>query len=204
MTECRVMTDEDMARIYGSPATYDKQARENAWIETYSGKQFFPFAPRPGSIVLEDIAHGLSLTVRYNRQCQRFYSVAEHSILVASFSPMHLQKEALLHDAAEAYLPDIPAPIKPHLPECVAVEALVEEAIGWRFGINLLPMHPAVKVIDRRMGVTERPQIMLKTPWPWSRDYEDLEPLPGVTLACWDPETAEFQFMKYARSLGLK
>lgn len=62
------------------------------WIETYTGKQFSLDNPTPDMICLEDIAHSLSMICRYNGHCERFYSVATHSILLADYGAEDLAK----------------------------------------------------------------------------------------------------------------
>src|SRR4051812_44303587 len=98
-------------------------------IQTYSGKQFFPMRPIGGDIDIEDIAHALSNQCRFSGHCQRFYSVAEHSLRVAELvTPQH-KLWALLHDASEAYLVDLPTPIKRTLEEYRNAENRVMKAI---------------------------------------------------------------------------
>ena len=66
-------------------------------------------------IHLDDIAHALSNSCRFSGHCKWHYSVAQHSILVSVFAEKMDKKAALaglLHDAAEAYLLDIPKPLK--------------------------------------------------------------------------------------------
>jgi len=96
--------------------------KEEQWIQTFTGKKFYPFSPKVEDICIEDIAHALSLICRFNGHCREFYSVAQHSCLVSGLcgakrknaSKYHqdLAKLGLLHDAAEAYLGDIARPIK--------------------------------------------------------------------------------------------
>ena len=71
-----------------------------------------PFRPRLSDINIEDIAHATANTCRWGGATTEFYSVAEHSIRVAERVSDNLKLAALLHDAAEAYLGDIPTPIK--------------------------------------------------------------------------------------------
>ena len=81
-------------------------------MQTFTGRLFDPFNPDPALIDLRDIAHALGNICRFGGHSRRYYSVAEHSILVASLVPEPLRLPALLHDAAEAYLGDIITPIK--------------------------------------------------------------------------------------------
>lgn len=94
-------------------------------ILTYTGKLVDPFNMRAEDIDIEDIAHALAHTCRFNGHTRRFYSVAEHSLYVYAACEMEsIQTKlyALLHDAGEAYLPDIPSPIKHRFPAMVHAE----------------------------------------------------------------------------------
>jgi hypothetical protein len=82
------------------------------WIMTFTGKHFYPYSPIVEDIDIQDIAHALSQICRFGGHCSRFYSVAEHSILVSIRCPQELKLVGLLHDAAEAYLGDVPTPLK--------------------------------------------------------------------------------------------
>lgn len=103
------------------------------WITTYTGKKFHFLNPQPEEIDIIDIAHALSLTCRFGGQCKQFYSVAEHSIRVAEIVPEAYKLVALLHDASEAYLPDLPRPEKAQLPEFKRIELTILEAIWDKF-----------------------------------------------------------------------
>jgi hypothetical protein len=89
-----------------------------AWIQTYTGGTFCPFAPRVEDLDIRDIAHHLSNESRFAGATRHFYSVAQHSLYVRQMVPKDAPVEyklwALLHDAAEAYLKDLPRPIKHH------------------------------------------------------------------------------------------
>lgn len=84
------------------------------WIQTYTGKRFYPLEPDADLICIKDIAHSLSMQCRFNGHTAKFYSVAEHSVKLSRefFCGWHYKLAALLHDASEAYLSDIPRPIK--------------------------------------------------------------------------------------------
>lgn len=86
-------------------------------IETASGLYVDVSAPDPCTVTLQDIGHGLALTCRYGGQLDRFYSVAEHAVLVHDLlvhqgASEELRLAGLFHDAAEAYLGDVVAPLK--------------------------------------------------------------------------------------------
>lgn len=76
-----------------------------------SGAYFDLLDPWGSEFTIEDVAHGLAHTCRYAGQCREFYSVAEHSINVADVSD-GFEIEALLHDAAEAFIGDVTRPLK--------------------------------------------------------------------------------------------
>lgn len=82
------------------------------FFETYTGKYFYFADPRPEMVCLPDIAHALAHQCRFNGHTKRFYSVAEHSVLVSHYVPLHRAAEGLFHDAAEAYYSDVPRPLK--------------------------------------------------------------------------------------------
>ncbi len=90
---------------------------EKTEIVTYIGKRFDINNLKISKICIKDIAHGLSYTCRYSGQCSNFYSVAEHSINCCKAAryfgyDYKIQLYALYHDASEAYLADIPTPLK--------------------------------------------------------------------------------------------
>src|SRR3984957_18331875 len=123
---------------------------KDRYLSTYTGKKFFPYDPRPEQICIEDIAHGLSMLCRFAGQCRFFFSVAEHSIAVAHLLPANLKLEGLLHDASEAYLADLPRPVKVGLPEYNAIEAAVEEVIAQKFALAF-PTPSQVKTADNAL-----------------------------------------------------
>jgi hypothetical protein len=77
-----------------------------------SGEQVSILHPAAATIKLRDIASGLAKTCRFGGQTTHFYSVAQHSVLVAHLAPPYLRAHALLHDASEAYLGDVIKPLK--------------------------------------------------------------------------------------------
>jgi hypothetical protein len=113
-------------------------------VETFSGKYVNLADPDPATIDLNDIAHALSNVCRFGGHCRRFYSVAEHAVFVSKrlerkgFN-VAMQLAGLHHDDAEAYLGDIPRPLKPLLGKAYEVmsdkmDAAIVEALGLPFG----------------------------------------------------------------------
>lgn len=160
------------------------------WIQTAAGGQFWPIDPRASEIDPEDVAHALSLLCRFGGHCLRFYSVAEHSVLLARAVAPENRLWALLHDATEAYLVDVPRPLKPFLVGYREAEDKIARAVCERFSLPL-EMPAEVKAADTRILTDERHQNMAPAPKPWSTDTEPL----GVTLQFWSPTVAKREFL---------
>jgi len=170
------------------------ETRIGDWMQTFTGRQFWPLDPRPDEIFIEDIAHALSMQCRYAGHCLRFYSVAEHSVLLSravrdACGGLAEQRWALLHDASEAYLVDVPRPVKPHLTGYRDAEAKVMAAVCERF--DLSPWMPSlVHEFDGRIIGDERVNLS-ESAEPWTTSHEPL----GVRLRNYDPEAAEGFFL---------
>lgn len=121
-------------------------------IQTFTGVFFDPISPDPKLIRIEDIAHALSLQCRFSGHTSRHYSVAEHSLRVAWLCPEELRLEGLLHDASEAYLVDLPSPMKrsAYLQGYRDLEANVELAIAGKFNLRYTWIEP-IKHADNLM-----------------------------------------------------
>jgi len=125
-------------------------------IRLPSGEHFFPFDPRPDEIDLVDIAHILCQTRRWNGACKRFYSVAEHSMLVADAVPPEHRLQALLHDAPEALtgFGDVPTPIKRMTSFVTDMENRIWQVICEKFDLPY-EMHTSVKWADKAIAALE-------------------------------------------------
>lgn len=161
-----------------------------AWIQTYTGRQVFPFAPRPEDIDIEDIAHALSNQCRFTGHTREFYSVAQHSCLVSHHCDTAL--EGLLHDASEAYLADMAKPIKEFLPEYKEIEDRLMRAIAAKFSFRY-PLSASVKEADARALKTEQRDLLCAplVPCPWSEGILPYE----SPIKPWGPERAKSEFM---------
>lgn len=165
--------------------------RQGDWFQTWTGVRFYPYDPRPEEIEFEDIAHHLSLLCRFNGAVREFYSVAQHSVIVARHLPPELQLWGLLHDATEAYLGDMVRPLKLGMPQYREAERKVEECIVKRFHLSPAQMPPEVKEMDNRVLYTER-RDLLKVQRQWSQDIQPL----GLAITPWSPLEAYLQFSR--------
>ena len=172
----------------------EKNGRKGGWIQTYTGVTFYPLDPRPDEVRIEDIAHSLSNQCRFAGHCRQFYSVAEHSVRVSLALAQRLALWGLMHDAAEAYLVDLPRPIKRYAefgPLYQSIESNLMLTVCERFGLH--PNMPiSVKRMDTRLLVTEKRDLMNACPKPWE-DTE--EPLPDPIFPM-PPRVAEILFLQ--------
>ncbi len=136
--------------------THPTKSPNYGFIITYLGKKFYFEDPKPDQIDIRDIAHSLSHICRFNGHTNLFYSVAAHSIFVAERMPGSAREKlsALLHDAAEAYVCDVPSPLKPLLG--AAHKSLHDDillTICYEFGC-MMPGH-TVDLYDKAACVLE-------------------------------------------------
>jgi len=161
------------------------------WIQTFTGKRFTPSEPKPELFDIRDIAHSLSMLCRYNGHCRTFYSVAEHSVRVSRICAPEEQRWGLLHDLGEAYMGDMPRPIKLHFPLFVEIEEQVLKVAAEVFQLSW-PMPAGVKVADDTLLSTEFRDLMAEIPDPYPLPQE---PLPEVIVPM-SPEEAERAFLE--------
>ena len=168
------------------------------WMQTFTGRKFYPMAPAAEDVDIVDIAHALSLQCRFNGHVDHFFSVAEHCILMSQSVPAEDALWALLHDATEAYVGDMISPLKHSMPEFAAAEDRVMDAICERFGLEP-GMPDAVHDADRRILLTERNALMSRTSQPW--DADALTPL-RVTVIGLAPHAAEARYLQRFHELA--
>jgi hypothetical protein len=172
-----------------TPPQISKELR-GAWIRTYNHKRFKVFDPDPADIDIVDIAHALAHQCRWSGHCNPFYSVAQHSILVSNQCSIPNALWGLLHDASEAYLVDLPRPLKelPIFGDIYKVaEANLMHVICASFGLDPI-MPDEVHAADSRACNTEAEQLMGTT-----FDYL-LPPLP-IQLSPREPGAAKDDFL---------
>lgn len=178
----------------------DIERGNDGWILTYTGRQVWPLHMRPLDFDLLDIAHALSMKCRFSGHTREFYSVAQHSVLAAE-NAWHVgvdAKVALLHDAAEAYLPDIATPLKHQLPETKAAEQAIQGLIFQRYcpemqeWIDEGDVRADYHRIDEQLLRTEMRELMQN----WSLSaYGDEPPHIHIEIDPWAPDVAESKFL---------
>jgi uncharacterized protein len=170
------------------------------FIQTVSGRRVNPFEPDPAELEIGDIANALANQCRFGGHCFPYLSVAQHSCVVAD---LMLERGgsaddalwALLHDASEAYLVDLPHPIK-HRSELgrlyAEAEKPLQDAIIARF--ELSPEPPAsLKPLDRAVLATERRAVSDEAwHWPELDGFEALD----LEIDPWPPERAKEEFLE--------
>lgn len=178
----------------------DPSIASNGAIQTYSGKLISIFDPDPSNIIITDIAHSLSNLCRFGGHTRKFYSVAEHSIHCSRTCDSALALCALLHDASEAYMVDIPRPIKiqPEFSIYRQLEENLSRAIADRFNFDF-DLFEIIKPVDSFMCYVEAYNLMPQDgefQWPDCPDKE-------LQLNYWSPSVAKLEFLRrYAELTG--
>lgn len=159
-------------------------------LVTFSGKQIAPDNLRVAEVDIQDIAHSLSLQCRFAGHTSVFYSVAQHSVRVARSLPRPLQLAGLLHDAPEAYLTDLPRPVKRMMPAYSYLEHKIWVAIAEAFEVDV-KIPPEVVFADNQALHAEWRELM-NAPLPdWLRAYPRLPAAAPVS-----PEDAKSDFLQ--------
>lgn len=171
---------------------------ENPIIETASGRKVNLVEPTPDEIHLPDVATGLAHTCRFGGQCPVFYSVADHARYVSTeLDGPRMQLLGLFHDAAEAYLGDIPRPLKQSLPEIDTIEQRLLEAVWDRLGV-LPPTSDewsTVMTVDDQLLAYEADRLLVDGSW--AGETPDLK----YELASTAPEESKTAFTQRAETL---
>jgi 5'-deoxynucleotidase YfbR-like HD superfamily hydrolase len=177
------------------------------YLQTVSGRWVNPFDPDPEQLEIGDIARALANQCRFGGHCRVFYSVAQHSVIVSELVEARGGDAedvfaALMHDAGEAYLGDMPHPLKHRSPLGAAfkeAENHLERALQDHFAIK--PGVPEIKRADRALLATERRAFSAET-WHWP-ELEGVEPV-GLELTAWSPDEAARAFLARFEELEAK
>jgi hypothetical protein len=168
-----------------------------SYVRTFSGAEVDLLDPDPESLQLVDIAHHLSKLDRYNGAGAYSYSVGQHSLLVAEVLPPGLKLWGLLHDATEAYLGDVVAPLKALMRDYREIENNLMKRIARRFGLSM-PRSSEVKAADKAVMVSEMRQVMN---WP---DLADAQQFDAAPVRIWQRPWHDVrdEFLKRFREYG--
>jgi hypothetical protein len=176
-------------------------------ILTHTGKFVNPLEATVDDIDLADIAHSLSNLCRYNGHVSHFYSVAQHSVIVAEqfniFTEKYLRKWGLLHDASEAYLGDVVAPLKHsgHYDFYLEAEDRMMEVICERFDLDL-PMPEEIDIVDKMLRGPEMRD--LKNYVPSDGNGGLTKKMYSFKIKPWLPDTSKHQFLHQAKLLRIE
>ena len=167
------------------------------YFRTYSGKHVHPLAPRPEEIDIEDVARSLSQMCRFLGHTKAFYSVSQHSVLVSRMVPGRDAMWGLLHDASEAYLCDLPRPIKaePEMEIYRVAEKRLMRAVCAKFGLP--PEMPAsVAGADRLLLATEFRDVTTVQDMDWIQEECGVAPSASLFITPWCSAVAQDQFAR--------
>lgn len=186
---------------------YQKSQR-NTWIITQSGKHVDFANIREEDVTFSDIVTGLANACRFAGQCGLFYSVAEHSVLVSKAvewrtGDTELAKSALLHDAQEAYMGDLPTPLKNLCPGFKIIEQKFERAIEKRFNLARGFRDAAIKQADLLLYYVESRHFFGDKVSDWKKAEAAIEAL-QLTPQCLPPADAAAVFRRRAEELGIE
>ena len=174
----------------------------NRYFRTYNGRHVYPLSPAPDELDIDDVARSLSQQCRFLGHTVAFYSIAQHSVLVSQHVPPQDALWGLLHDASEAYLCDLPAPIKrePEMYIYRVAEDRLLACIAAKFG--LAPEIPStVKAADKLLLATEFRDLTTVDDLDWIVAECGCLPLETCRITPWPPVVAEDRFLARLREL---
>ena len=167
-------------------------------IQTYRGKAFYPLDPRGDEIDINDIAHSLAQQCRFTGHTNEFSSIAQHSVLVSRLCDPQDALWGLLHDASEAYLHDIPGPLKrlPFMAEYRKVEEKLQRMIVEKYGLAWPQPESVTRADEIMLGIEARDQMwpLLKGVWDnWLALIGDCK---VKMIEPWTSEKSEDEFLQ--------
>lgn len=174
--------------------------RTGDWLQTATGRRFWPLDPRPEDFDILDIAAALSKQCRFGGHCDWHYSVAQHSIYVSHQVPPEHQMAALMHDATEAYCIDVPRPMKRSLIGYRKIEERIWQALAVKFRLPLV-LPSCVHKADESVLLAEKAQLMCPGP-DWTLDTE-AKPA-NIKISMWTHDQARKAFISRFEVLHLR
>ena len=175
----------------------EQNSDRGRFIATYSGAYFYIDECNIEDIPMSDVAHALSMNCRFNGHLKKFYSVAEHSVLVSRLVDEEDALWGLLHDVTEAFVPDIPRPFKSLIHGFDEFEEVLAKKIAEHFDL-CWPMPKSVKYIDTHI-VGPEADVLFPNPPEWTKHYDDV--CPRGLINGYSPTTAKYMFLQRLREL---
>lgn len=112
-------------------------------------KAYNPIEPTQEMVGIDVLAHVLSQQCRFAGHTNKFYSVAQHCVMVSVMCEEEDAMWGLLHDASEALIVDVPRPLKRHesFKFYMETEQKIMDVVCARYGLQLT-MPESVKAAD--------------------------------------------------------
>lgn len=162
----------------------------------YTGHRVDPWNLNPDDILIENIAHSLSMLCRFGGHSRCFYSVAQHSVRVMEALPPEFKLEGVLHDGTESFVQDLVRPVKRRLHPYKDLELKIWQIIAFKYELPMamstlviMADDAALKSEIRQFVNNPGRDIELENPY-W-RHVDELPPVDKV----WSPEEAKGRFM---------
>jgi len=142
-------------------------------LNTRSGARLDLKKPKAEHIKLDDIAGSLAMVPRFGAQTKVFYSVAQHAVSVAltaeRLGRTDLTLAALHHDSHEAFICDLPSPVKAYTGRKYRkLAGRLDRAIENAFGISLPSKKSSegkfIKEIDDAILIVEAERLLAGEP----------------------------------------
>jgi hypothetical protein len=176
--------------------------RKGGSIQTFSGVIFYPLDPRVEDINLVDIAHATSHKARFTGHTRKFYSSCEHQVRVSRYlasigASIMDQFIGLHHDDSDAYLPDVPTPLKilPEFQWFREIEHNVQSLCYEKFGCKITDYSP-IKNADKVLLLTEKRDLMPTKNGDWQRKFSQSPIPPPYYIQPWSPSVAKTQYLE--------
>ncbi len=169
---------------------------------THSGKLVDIQNISENDIDIGDIAHGLAKICRYNGSLDfnKHASVAQHCVLLSNYCLEHynidIARAALLHDAAEAYIGDMPSAAKKLCPDFQALDNKITDIIYNKYDVNLLKEEKEIlSSVDKRIVLDETAILFPDHFYIFYAEMRGIQSL-GLDIGFWSMRTAQHEYLQ--------
>lgn len=176
-------------------------SRNGDWFLSSRGNKIYPLDFQIEDVDIEEIAHSLSNICRFGGHCRSFYSVAQHSTIVAQSVSKEFALVGLLHDATEAYVGDMIRPLKTQ--KCMSgyreLEDSIRAVICMKFNIPIM-LPDEVYYMDSAVLLAEKRDLLITHDHEWQFPqckYPAICPFPETPIVPMLPNQAKKEFLDY-------